>query len=176
MRCTRIKKHDCMVTGNREHTHHYRLSFSYCLHLSVEDMPRLIFNFVILSIPIIILVLILLLLIARCSLKVGVVLPWIGALFREMTWLPTIKTWVVMALWSESTNARGIQLTWSKKSCCRSNVNLRPGLELWMKRRMIGRTKRRSRMVSRVINYPLTLVNNTRGSSWSILIFLGFLV
>ena len=86
MRCTRIKKQHYRMIGDRKHTQHHGFPFWNLLNLSIENLPRLLFIFALLSILVIILVLSLtLLLISRSLLKIWIILLRIWAFPREMT-------------------------------------------------------------------------------------------
>ena len=86
MRCTRIKKHNCRMIGDRKHTQHHGFPFWNLPSLSIENPPRLLFIFALLSILVIVLVLSLtLLLISGSLLKIRIILLRIRTFPREMT-------------------------------------------------------------------------------------------
>jgi hypothetical protein len=93
------------VICNRKHTHHDGLSLKNCSSLCVENTPSFLVSLALLGILIVALILVLVLVLVlmlscRSFLKVRVVLLWVWALPREVTWLPTIVAWiVVVALW-----------------------------------------------------------------------------
>jgi hypothetical protein len=88
MGCTRIKKDDGGMTGNRKRTHHHRLSFWGGSHLSVVDSPSFPCIFVRLSAGHIYLAL-------RCAprshLEIRFILLWIGTVLDEVSRLPTVE-------------------------------------------------------------------------------------
>jgi uncharacterized integral membrane protein len=97
MQCTKIKKHNYGVICNRKHTHHDGLSFRNCSSLRVENTPSFLVNLALLGILIVALILVLILLLShRSFLEVGVVLLWVWALPRDVSWLPTIVAGIVI--------------------------------------------------------------------------------
>ena len=111
MRCTRFKKHNYRMSGDRKHTHHYGFPFWNLPSLNIENPSHLLFIFTLLSILIVVLILYLtLLLISRSLLKIWIILFRIWTFPREMTRLPTIETGVLVALGCWSTNTRNICL------------------------------------------------------------------
>ena len=99
MRCTKIKKHNYRMIGDRKHTHHHRFSFWNLSGLNIEHPPRLLFIFALLSILIVVLILCLTLwLIARGLLIIWIRLPWIQTFPREMTSLATIEIGILITL------------------------------------------------------------------------------
>ena len=99
MRCTRIKKHNCRMIGDRKHTQHHGFPFQNLPSLSIENPPHLLFIFALLSILVVVLVLSLtLLLISRGLMKIWIILFRIQTFPREMTKLPTIETGITVAL------------------------------------------------------------------------------
>ena len=125
MRCTRIKKHNCRMIGDRKHTQHHGFPFWNLPSLNIENPPRLLFIFARLSILVVILVLSLtLLLISRSLLEIWIILLRIQTFPREMTWLPTIETWVIVALGCWSTNTRNIGLLRVLVTCGRTDLDV----------------------------------------------------
>ena len=123
MRCTRIKKHNCRVIGDRKHTQHHRFPFQNLPDLNIENLPRLLFIFALLSILVVVLVLSLtLLLISRSLLKIWIILLRIWTFPREMTAPSTIETWKTVTLGCWSTDTRSICLLWILVSCGRTDI------------------------------------------------------
>ena len=86
MRCTRIKKYNCRMIGDRKHTQHHGFPFWNLPSLSIENPSRLLFISALLSILVVVLVLSLtLLLISRSLLEIWIILLRIRTLPREMT-------------------------------------------------------------------------------------------
>ena len=99
MRCTRIKKYNYRVIGNRKHTHHHWLPFWNFPSLNIEHPSCLPFILALLSILIVVLILCLTLLwIDRSLLIIWIRLPWIRTFPREMTRLATIETGILVTL------------------------------------------------------------------------------
>ena len=81
-----IEKHNYRMIGDRKHTQHHGFPFWNLPSLSIENPPRLLFIFALLSILVIVLVLSLtLLLISGSLLKIRIVLLRIRTIPREMT-------------------------------------------------------------------------------------------
>ena len=123
MRCTRIKKHNSRVISDRRHTQHHGFPFWNLPGLNIENLPRLLFIFALLSILVVVLVLgLTLLLISRSLLKIQIILLRIWTFPREMTGLPTIETWITVALGYWSTDTRSIGLLWILVSSGRTDI------------------------------------------------------
>jgi hypothetical protein len=158
------------MISNREHTHHNRFSLWNCTCLSVEYTPGLLLlTLTLLNIQIDILALRLLLLRYGSSRIIGIVLPWIRAVFGEVAWLSTIVAGKVMGYGSLVSNTRGIRLLWILRGCSRTEKRLWPSLVL---RWMISWAE----MVLRVVDKLLALLNATRRARQHLLLFLRLFV
>jgi hypothetical protein len=141
------------MISNKEHTHHNRFFLWNCTCLGVEYTSYiLLLTLTLLDIQIVILALRLLLLRYESSWIIGIVLPWIRAVFREVAWLSTVVAGKVMGYWTLISNTRGIWLLWIFLGCGRTDKCLWPSLVLqW--------TIRRVEMILRVVDKLLALLN-----------------
>jgi hypothetical protein len=106
VRCTRIKKNNCGMVGNKKRTHQYRFSFLCSGNLGIINMSSPLLTFACL-VSCHIAFKLALRSISKIPLKVLLVFLRIGAILDEMARLSTVETCIRLARQTWKMSARG---------------------------------------------------------------------